>query len=408
MTAAFTPRAPGFMAAPHEAYRALRAKAPVFHEHETGIFYVLDHALASEVLRSPERFSSAVDRASMRAGGLPPEVIEIRKQGWPLAPTLSHNDGPSHDAFRALVAPLFLPRGLARIRPFVEARVAELVGALPEGAPVEFVAALAVPLPIAVIGELLGMRHLGDETLKRWSDAFADELGFLTSDDRAIAIARETLACHQAMMALVEARRGGVGEDAISLLANAEVEGRPLAPGEILSLLTQLLVAGNETTTATLAFALLRLARTPGLWSRLAADRALLPRFVEEVLRLDCPIQGQFRKAVADETLGGTAIPAGSLVHVRFASANRDEAVFGPDDDVLRLDGRAPAPHLAFGMGLHFCVGAALSRLELVLALEALLDRFAGVALAAGAEPLPFRTHFHHRNLLALPLEFRA
>ncbi len=406
MTLPFAPRAPGFMAAPHAAYRALRALGPVFHETETGIFYVLDHALAVEVLRAPERFSSAVDRAAMRAGGLPPEVAEIRRQGWPLAPTLSHNDGPSHDAFRALVAPLFLPRGLQRIRPFVESRVADLVEALPAGAPVEFVSALAVPLPIAVIGELLGMRHLGEETLKRWSDAFADELGFLTSDERAIAIARETLACHRAMMALTEARRGGEGEDAITLLANAEVEGRPLAPGEILSLLTQLLVAGNETTTATLAFALLRLARSPELWSRLAADRALVPRFIEEVLRLDCPIQGQFRRAVADERLGGTAIPAGSLLHVRFASANRDEAVFGPDEDAIRLDGRAPAPHLAFGMGLHFCIGAALSRLEIALALEALLDRFSGVALATDPAGLRFRTHFHHRNLLALPLEF--
>lgn len=406
MTVAFDPRAPGFMAAPHAAYRALRALGPVFHEASSGIFYVLDHALAVEVLRAPDRFSSAVDRAGMRAGGLPPEVAEIRRQGWPLAPTLSHNDGPSHDAFRALVAPMFLPRGLARIAPFVEARVAELVAALPAGAPVEFVSAFAVPLPISVIGELLGMRHLGDATLKRWSDAFADELGFLTSDRRAIEIAEETLACHRAMMALVEARRGTTGEDALTLLANASVDGRPLTPGEILSLATQLLVAGNETTTATLAFALLRLAEAPALWARLASERRLIPRFVEEVLRLDCPIQGQFRKAVADETLGGVAIPAGSLLHVRFAAANRDPALFGPEADSLRLDGPAPAPHLAFGMGLHFCVGAALSRLEIAAALQALLDRFEGVFLAAETDALPFRTHFHHRNLLALPLRF--
>ncbi len=408
MTARFAPRAPGFMVAPHEAYRALRAQGPIFHEADTGIFYVLDHALAIEVLRAPERFSSAVDRAGMRAGGLPAEVQAIRAKGWPLAPTLSHNDGPSHDAFRALVAPLFMPRGLATIRPFIASRVAELAKRIAPCEQIEFVSAFAVPLPIAVIGEILGMRHLGDDTLKRWSDAFADELGFLTSDARAVEIARLTLACHQAMMALVDARRGSDGADAITLLANATIAGRPLEAGEILSLLTQLLVAGNETTTATLAFALLRLAKTPGLWARLSADRALLPRFIEEVLRLDCPIQGQFRRAVADTRLGGIAIPAGSLLHLRFASANRDERVFGPDDDTVRLDGKPAAPHLAFGMGLHFCVGAALSRFELTIALEALLDRFAGVSLAAEQGALPFRTHFHHRNLLALPLVFRA
>lgn len=396
------------MARAPEAHAALRAAGPVYQEADTGIFYVLDHRLASEVMRAPARFSSAVDRAGMRAGGLPAEVLEIRRQGWALAPTLSHNDTPSHDRWRRIVAPFFLPKGLARIRPFVAARTAELVAALPAGRPVDVVAALAVPLPIAVIGELLGMRHLGEATLKRWSDAFADELGFLTSDARAIAIARETLACHQAMMALADARRGGDGADAISVLANADIDGRPAEPGEILSVLTQLLVAGNETTTATLTFAILRLARDPAMLVRIRDDRALLPGFIEEVLRLDCPIQGQFRRAVADEMLGGVAIPAGSLVHVRFASANRDEAVWGPDDDVPRPERRPPAPHLSFGMGLHFCVGAALSRMELAVALDALLDRFgtAGWRLAEPGAPLSFRTHFHHRNLLSLHVEF--
>jgi cytochrome P450 len=393
------------MAQAPAAYRALRAAGPVHHEAETGLFYVLDHALAVEVMRAPERFSSAVDRAAMRAGGIPPEVAAIRAQGWPLAPTLSHNDGPSHDAFRRLVAPFFLPKGLARLRPFVEARVAALTAAIPEGGRIDFVAAYAVPLPIAVIGHLLGMDH-GEAQLKRWSDAFADEIGFLTSTERAIAIAHETLECHRAMMALVAERRGAAGEDAIAVLANARIDGRPLEPGEILSILTQLLVAGNETTTASLAFAALRLADDPALVAALRADRRLVAPFVEEVLRLDCPIQGQFRRAVGDETLGGVTVPAGSLVHVRFGAANRDEAVWGPDDDRPRLEGRPPAPHLAFGMGLHFCVGAALSRLELDLALNALLDRFARWRRLPA--PLAFRTHFHHRNLLRLDLVLAA
>lgn len=405
MSAPFAPRAPGFMAAPHEAYRALRALGPLFHEAGTGIFYVLDHALASEVMRAPERFSSTVDRAAMREGGIPPRVQEIRARGWPLALTLSHNDGPSHDAYRALVAPFFTPRALKAIRPFVEAKAGALVAALPAESPVDLIAELAVPLPIAVIGQLLGMGHLGEATLKRWSDAFADEIGFLTSEARAIEIAEEALACHRAMMALVEERRGGNGADVITALANAEIEGRPLEPGEILSILTQLLVAGNETTTATLGFALLRLAEDPALFALLQGERERIPAFIEEVLRLDSPIQGQFRKAVADETLGGVAIPAGSLLHVRFASANRDETVWGPDDDRVRLDRRPPAPHLAFGMGLHFCVGAGLSRLELDIALNRLLDRFRGLRLAVGRDSLPFRTHFHHRNLLRLPME---
>jgi cytochrome P450 len=407
MTSGFAPRAPGFMATAPDAYRLLRRRGPVYREPETGIHYVLDYALASEVMRAPGRFSSQVDRAGMREGGIPPEVLAIRSAGWPMALTLSHNDGPSHDEFRRLVAPFFLPRELARIRPFIEARTASLVSAVPAGTPVDLVSALAVPLPISVIGELLGMAHLGDATLKRWSDAFADEIGFLTSTTRAVEIAHETLDCHRAMMALVEARKGGEGVDVISTLANATIEGRALAPGETLSILTQLLVAGNETTTATLTFAVLRLARDPALLRQLRAARATIPAFVEEVLRLDSPIQGQFRKAVGEQRLGDSVIPADGLVHVRFASANRDEGVWGPDDDRPRLDGRPLAAHLAFGLGLHFCVGAALSRLELQLALGALLDRFGDWRLADPDAPLPFRTHFHHRNLLSLDVEFR-
>lgn len=403
----FCPRDVGFMADAPAAYRALRALGPIHHETSSGIYYILDHAIASEVMRASDRFSSAIDRASMRAGGLPPKVAEIRKQGWPLAPTLSHNDSASHDAYRKLVSPFFLPKALARLRPFIAARTDALVGGLTDSEPVEIVGRLAVPLPIAVIGELLGMSDAGESQLKQWSDAFADELGFLTSEDRAIEIAYQTLACHRAMMELVDARRGIDGSDVISTLANARIDGRPLEPGEILSILTQLLVAGNETTTATLTFAILRLARDPELLARLRADRARMSLFIEEVLRLDSPIQGQFRKAVSDEQLGAVTIPAGSLLHVRFASANRDETIWGPDTDQVRLDGRQPAPHLAFGMGLHFCVGAALSRLELEIALNALLNRFSDWRLTDPHAPLSFRTHFHHRNLLRLDVEFR-
>jgi cytochrome P450 len=405
MSAAFAPREPGFMRSPHRAYAALRTAGPIHHEAD-GVFYVLDHAAACEVMRDPARFSSTVDRASMRKGGLPPEVLAIRAQGWALAPTLSQNDAPSHDVYRKLVAPFFAPRAMRATEPFIASRTAELLDAIPRGEAVDFISAFAVPLPISVIGELLGMRHLGDAALKRWSDAFADELGFLTDDARAIAIAHETLACHRAMMALVEERRAVPRDDAIGRLANARIDGRLLEPGELLSILTQLLVAGNETTTATLGFLMLRLARDRCLWDALAADRARLGAFIEEVLRLDSPIQGQFRRATADTVLAGVPIPAGSLLHVRFASANRDETVWGEDDDNVDLQRRGGPPHLSFGLGLHFCVGAALSRLELTVALNAILDRFGGVTLAADPEDLPFRTHFHHRGLTALPLVF--
>lgn len=414
---AFDPKADDFMNAPHEFYRRLRAQAPVWRDPRHDIYFVTSYELVSEVMKDAARFSSSVDRASMRAGGLPARVHEIRKAGWVPAPTMSGNDAPSHDVFKDLVSPWFTPRNLGRFEPYVREQVAALLDAWPRGEPVDFVSAFAVPLPIAVIGHALGMNQYGTDTLKAWSDAFADEIGMLTSEARAIEIAELTVACQQAMIETCDARRDNPEEDICSMLATARVpvvledgvdatggDERPLNEAELVSILTQLLVAGNETTTNTLSGGARRLATEPQLWQQLQSDPGQIPRFVEELLRLESPVQGQFRQATEDLTLGGVAIPAGALLHVRLASANRDEALYGEDDDVLRVHGSKRPPHKAFGMGMHFCVGAMLSRLELKVAFEQLVGRFDRLQLAAPDDPLRYHTHFHLRGLEALPV----
>lgn len=405
---AFDPKSDDFMDHPWEFYRRLRARAPVFHDPRHDIYFVTSYQLVDEVMKSPLRFSSQVDRASMRRGGLPAKALEIRAQGWPLAMTMSQNDAPSHDVFKALVSPFFTPRNLGAIEPFVRDRARALFDALPRGRTVDFVTGFAVPLPIAVIGRYLGMDTCGEATLKRWSDAFADEIGLLTSDARAIEIAELTLACHRTMLQLCEARRAEPRDDIITHLATAQVEldgvRRPLTDGELLSMLTQMLVAGNETTTNTLSAGMLRLAENPQLLARLKADPTLTPRFVEELLRLESPVQGQFRRVTADTELGGVRLPAGALLHVRLASANRDETVFGTDDGMLRLDDPPRASHKAFGMGMHFCLGAMLSRLELRIAFELIGAELASVRLAVPRADIHFHTHFHLRGLETLPV----
>jgi len=403
------PRAAGFMRAPWLAYEVMRDEAgPLWQEPETGVVFVLNYALAEEVMRSHTRFSSFADRAAMRKGGLPEEVLKIKAEGWPFALTMVQNDGPTHDAYRKLVGPFFLPRKLRLIEPFLAQRIGELLNAIDaKGGRSDFFPDFAVPLPVSVIGQYLGMRHLGDDTVKRWSDAFADEIGFLTSETRAVEIARLTLECHKTMVALCDKRRGGSGEDIITALANTTGPGgEPLGNPELLSILTQLMVAGNETTTSTLGFALLRLARDPELFARLKGAPQTIAPFIEEVLRLESPIQGQFRTAVGDQELGGHLIPDGTMLHVRFGAANRDPVVWGQDADELQLGHRPPKPHMAFGNGIHFCVGAALSRLEMRLALGEILARYHTVRLAIPEEDLPFRTNFHQRGMTSLPLEF--
>ncbi len=421
----FDPKGDDFMNSPFEFYRCLRAQTPVYLDPRYNIYFVASFDLANEVMRDSKRFSSLVDRASMRRGGIPQAVQDIRKQAWPLALTLSNNDAPGHDIYKELVAPWFAPRNLNRFEPFVLQRVGELVESLPLGEPFDFVETFSVPLPVSVIGQALGLRDHGDAQLKTWSDAFADEIGLLTSEDRAIEIARLTLDCHRAMVARCEERRISPQSDIISMLVRARIpvdllgvpehagqdvgaaeanQERPLETSELLSILTQLLVAGNETTTNSLSGGMRRLAANFELHSRLRSQPELIPRFVEEILRLESPVQGQFRKANCATTLGGVDMPQGALLHIRLASANRDETRYGPDDDCVNLENTKPVPHKAFGMGMHFCVGAMLSRLELKIAFASLIERFSRIEIAEPTETLRYHTHFHLRGLERLPL----
>lgn len=404
----FDPTAPDFMNDPWPYYETLRRAAPVYRHPESGVYFIASYAAAQTVMKDHETFSALVDRSGMRKGGLPEKVLEIRAQGWPMALTLSHNDTPSHDDYRALVHPFFTPKVLqAKAEPIAE-RIDGLIADMADEDEVDFVSAFAVPLPISVIGDYLGLADYGYDQLKIWSDAFADEIGFLTSDARAVEIAELTLACHRAMIATCEARRDDPREDIITHLATAELpEGRRLNESELLSILTQLLVAGNETTTNSLSAGILRLARTPAVMDDLRARPDLIPRFVEELLRLESPVQGQFRKTTRPVTLEGVEIPEDALLHVRLASANRDQAAFGETADEVDLATNRPKQHMAFGAGLHFCVGAMLSRLELRLAFERLLARVGRIELVETGHPPQFATHFHLRGLTRLLVRLR-
>ena len=190
-----------------------------------------------------------------------------------------------------------------------------------------------------------------------------------------------------------------------SVVANARLpDGRLLEPPEILSMLQQMLVAGNETTTNALSAGMRRLANEPAIFAPLRAEPKLIPQFIEENLRLESPVQGQFRRALQDTELGGVAIPKGALLHIRHGAANRDERVFGDHAERMRLGERPPKPHLAFGMGMHFCLGAMLSRMEMRIAFTAIAERFQSIALAVPDAEIAHHTHFHLRGIKALPL----
>jgi cytochrome P450 len=363
----------------------------------TNITLVTSYDLLSEATGRIDEFSN--DFSDLLAGqrSADPDVTAELDKGWPQRNTLLTADPPVHTRFRKLVNLAFSMKRVDAIEADIRAIAERLVAGFPAddagAASIDFVADFAVPLPVAVIAGQIGIAEddgtispAGIATVKRWSDAFADRLGGMISKDRELECAREVVEFQHAMKARIDARRANRTEDLLSDLVHASVEGEPpLDDAEILSILQQLMVAGNETTTATLAGGILLLVQNPAEDARVRADRSLVPNMVEEMLRLESPTAGLWRVVKRDADLGGITVPGGSMMMLRFAAANRDPARFDDPDrfDVTRKNARS---HLAFGRGIHMCVGNMLSRKELAVAFDVLFDRIARFELAPDAD----------------------
>jgi cytochrome P450 len=355
---------PAFWAGdPYPHYARLRREAPVLWNVERGYWIVSRHAEVLAVSRDPAVFCSA-------RGILPMEIGVT----YPFPPTMMHTDPPEHTRYRRLVQPGFGVGVIRALEPRVRARAETLVAALPRGVPVDFTAAVAMPFPVAIIAELLGLTDVDLARVVRWSEAAVPGASDLAPDE--IASAQEDQ--RRTLLGLTLSRRGARGDDLTTVLANGTVDGERLTDDEIVMFQNQLIVAGNETTRHVLSGGVWALAGAPEAWARLRGDAALVATAVEEWLRWTTPVIGFMRTATVDTALAGVPVAAGQPVLMLYASANRDEAAFGPT--AARFDpARDPNPHLAFGFGHHFCLGAALARLEGRALLAALLARFATV-----------------------------
>ena len=297
-------------------------------------------------------------------------TFEIGVQ-YPTPPTMMHTDPPDHTRYRALVQPAFGRKVVRTLDDSVRSAAKVLVDALPLDAPTDIVADLAVPLPVQVIAQMLGLPESEWHRVWEWSEASIPGTEIFNDTERKDRLSAEMMA---ELMRLVAESRVNPGDDVISMLSGVEIDGDRLTDAEIAMFLNQLLVAGNETTRNTISGGLIALAENPDQWARLVADRSLLPSAVEEILRWTTAVIYFMRTATVDTELGGEHISAGDPVVMVYASANRDEDEFGADAD--RFDvGRSPNHHMAFGFGAHFCLGAALARLEVQAVLESLLDR---------------------------------
>jgi cytochrome P450 len=388
MAFAFEPFAPELRRDPFPAYRELRDRAPLHFAPGAGAWCVSRYDDVLHVLKSPELFSSRAMFTMVINGGkeglpLSWDVLRmvvvfllrtrLNPLQFPKARALISVDPPVHGGMRRLVNRGFTPRRIAEW----EARMREIVDAqlagLRRGDAFDVVEDLAIPLPVTIIAEMLGVDPARRADFKRWSDSFIESS---TGRGRARPFAPEFVDSFSQfarfLRGVVKERRRAPGDDLISAIVAEDPEGgEPLSDLETLAFVQLLLVAGNETTTNLIGNAVHALLAHRDQLALVRGDPARVPAALEETLRFDSPIQLVFRNATREVELSGGRIPAGGIVAVLLGSANRDERRF-PDPD--RFDvGRDTGGHLAFGFGNHFCLGASLARLEARVALEALL-----------------------------------
>jgi len=383
MAAGFAPDQVDFyLRDPHLDFRRLRAEDPLHWYAEGPFWCATRHAEVSEISRRPRTFSSAygtqIFEVPRRVAG---EGIGMEE----LAPSIIRMDPPAHNRHRKLVISAFTPRMVASLEPRVRALARESVAAIRPGEPFDFVERIAIPLPMFVIAELLGVPSSDYGDFRRWSDAMI-EAGSSGPGPHTLAAATELF---MYMITKAADRRRAPREDVLSQLALAEVEGERLADAELGAFCLTLLVAGNETTRNLISGGMHALLDARPQWEKLCADPSLLPNAVEEMLRFVSPIQNFVRRVQHVTELAGKKLRAGEYIALLYGSANRDEAVFGTDAERFDVTRPSAGRHLAFGFGEHLCLGASLARLEARVMFEELIAHGPGFSLAGPVKKLP-------------------
>ena len=395
MTASFDPTSAETVSDPYPAFAAMRESAPVWWHDGLGMYLTFRHADADAVLR--DRRLGRIWKLRWPEESLPEfALLHVH--------SMLENEPPVHTRLRRLVAGAFGRGHVERLRD----RIATVAGQLADdvldagsdGSVVDLLPLYAEPLPVAVIAELLGVPESDRGLLRPWSNAIVKMYEYgVTPAQRAEAerAAGEYVAY---VRGLLVHRRLFPGDDLLSeLVAVRDADGSRLTEDELVATAVLLQMAGHEASVNVVGNGVLALLRWPGELARLRSDRTVVPTAVEELIRYDSPLQLFERTAVSDVTIGGVTVSTGQKIAALLGAANRDPAVF-PEPD--RLDvGRGDNPHLGFGAGIHYCLGAPLARVELQVSLTTMLDRFPGVALAG--EPVR-RPEFVIRGLSHLPV----
>jgi len=401
VTVQYNPFIPEVHANPYPMYARLRAEDPI-HWSALMEAWVLTRYDDVVAVLTDSRFSADRRQARNRFAD---EIARREEEFGPFGRTrtMLTSDPPEHTRLRRLVSKAFTPRMVEGLRPRIQEIVDELLDAVAQNGRMDVIRDLAYPLPVIVIAEMLGVPPNHRDQFKHWSDEIVGVLGGPLVPQETLE--RSRVAVHelaQYLQGVIAERRQEPREDLVSELIAAEEQGQILSEDEMLATAMLLLVAGNETTTNLIGNGMLSLLRNPDEMERLCADPSQVPTAVEELLRYDGPVQATGRVAMEDLEIGGQKVTKGEAVLTVLGAANRDPAQFGKPDE-LDLD-RQPNEHVAFGDGIHFCLGAPLARAEGQIAFETLLRRFAHPRLET--DNLQWGGSFILRGLKSLPIVF--
>lgn len=389
----------------YPAYAKLQEEAPVYQIPGTTLYVLTRYEDIAMVVRDSELFSNQAELH----GGEPllvyPEARRIyEERGWPKTFPLAV-DPPEHKKYRGLVDVFLRGERLLRMRPLIAEIANGLIDGFDTAGEVDFIRAFAEPLPSRVISKLLGFPFEDAKQLAIWAAAWAAPFARGLSLEQEIWVAEQGVAFQHYIKDHIDDRRASPKDDIISHLVQARYDERPLSDGEIISMVDHLYIGGNETTAYALASGMWLMLRQPEIYEQLKANKSKIRNFVEENLRLESPTQGLYRTATRETVIRGVTIPKGATLHLRFAAANRDPAVFA-DPERLDLDRQNAVSHLAFSQAEHHCPGFALSKFEQLIAFEALVDRLPDLRFTPGKNDFTHLPGFVLRALKELHLSF--
>lgn len=404
---------PQVTSCPFGYYQAMRSQDPIHFDEKIKTYIVSRHEDILKALAQPLIFSSGLGFKAQSRQAYEDEIEKYyRSHGVPKLDNVVTSDPPYHTRIRSLMDKAFTAHRVASMEGYINEVANELIDGFVDEGKVDFVERFAMPFPLFIIADQLGIARADFKSFRRWSDATVEPIGRQLSEDRVWWCAEQTVEMWKYLKEITDARRISPRDDMISDLVHARIddpENPELSPMELFQVIRGLLVAGNETTTTAIGNGVLTLTRSPGLIEKLraaAGDDRAFSRLTEEILRLESPVQGLPRVTTKDTVLSGVSIPEGSLVFLGYASANRDDAKFDAADE-FSLERKNFGHHLAFGSGIHRCVGAMLARMEIKVSMREIIRRLDDIELAVPESELRYAPSMIVRALVSLPVSFK-